>query len=84
MMMNEDELFAIVRRMLMDAARIPEGAIASTVPLEQLGLDSLEVLRLSASFEDQFNIEIETKEIMSIRTVGDIVELLSGKLSATA
>jgi acyl carrier protein len=44
--------------------------------VDDLGLSSLEVIRLVAAFEDEFDIEVPDRVIPTLRTVGDIVEYL--------
>lgn len=80
MTISNAELFATVRRRLAEVAERPEQEITMDLTLDNLGIDSLDVLRLAAQFESELNIEIETKELLSIHTVGDIVERISAKL----
>ncbi|WP_407382527.1 acyl carrier protein [Ruminococcus sp.] len=43
---------------------------------EDLGADSLDVVDLLMSIEDEFEIEIPDEEIENIRTVGDLVSYI--------
>lgn len=45
--------------------------------LEDLGANSLDVVDLIVSFEDEFGIVIPDEEIDKIRTVGDIVNFVN-------
>ena len=40
---------------------------------EDLGADSLDVVDLLMSLEDEFDVEIQDEDIEKIRTVGDLV-----------
>ena len=43
---------------------------------EDLGVDSLDVVDLVMSFEDEFEVEIPDDSIESVKTVGDIVKFI--------
>ena len=51
-----------------------EAAIA-----DDLGADSLDVVDLVMSLEEEFNIEIPDEEVENIKTVGDIVKFIEEK-----
>ena len=40
--------------------------------VDDLGLSSLDVIRMVAAFEDEFDIDVPDRIIPSLRTVGDI------------
>lgn len=44
--------------------------------VKDLGLNSLDVVNLIVTFEDEFGIEISDRTIKNLKTVGDIVECL--------
>lgn len=44
--------------------------------VEDLGADSLDVVELIMSFEDEFGIVLPDEEIAKIKTVGDIVNFI--------
>jgi acyl carrier protein len=44
--------------------------------LEDLGADSLDIIDLIMSFEDEFDIEVPDEEIEGIKTVGDLVKYI--------
>ena len=43
---------------------------------EDLGADSLDIVDLVMSLEDEFDIEVPDEEVESIKTVGDIVRYI--------
>ena len=45
------------------------------------GWDSLSHIIILSSIQDHFHIEFSTKEVVGLRTVGDMVNLVKGKLS---
>ena len=51
-----------------------ESEISLTMDIaEDLGADSLDVVELLMSIEDEFSMEIPDEEIENIKTVGDLV-----------
>lgn len=52
-----------------------EVTLASNI-LEDLGADSLDVVDLVMSIEDEFDIEVPDEEIARIKTVGDVVKFI--------
>ncbi len=48
--------------------------------IEDLGADSLDIVELVMEFEKEFNIDIPDEEAEKLRTVGDAVTYLNGKL----
>ncbi|MBQ6337139.1 MAG: acyl carrier protein [Ruminococcus sp.] len=47
---------------------------------DDLGADSLDVVDLLMSIEDEFEIEIPDEEIENIRTVGDLVNYIESHI----
>ena len=48
--------------------------------VEDLGLDSVGLLTLAVAVEDHFRICLEPEDEEGIRTVGDLVRVVEGKL----
>ena len=48
--------------------------------VEDLGADSLDVVDLVMSLEDEFEIEIPDSDIEGVKTVGDIIGFVEGAL----
>ncbi|MDP4121042.1 MAG: acyl carrier protein [Bacillota bacterium] len=46
---------------------------AETIIQDDLGADSLDIVDLLMSIEDEFDVEIPDEEIENIKTVGDLV-----------
>ncbi len=47
---------------------------------EDLGADSLDVVELVMAFEDEFGIDIPDEDVANLKTVGEAVGYISGKL----
>ena len=47
---------------------------------EDLGADSLAVVELLMSIEDEFEVEIPDEEIENLKTIGDVVEYIQSNM----
>lgn len=52
---------------------------ADTDIRESLGADSLDLVDLAMTIEDEFEVEITDDDIEAIKTVGDLVDFLNSK-----
>ncbi len=59
----------IAEQLGVDAASITE----NDAFIDTLGADSLDIVELIMSFEDEFSLSISDEEAENIRTVGDVV-----------
>jgi acyl carrier protein len=77
-----------VIELLAGKARNKHGPVQMSDLLENLGLESLDMLELTFAIEEKFNIEIPLNaNELNFRTVGDLVgavERLVGKKTASA
>lgn len=53
-----------------------DSVTSETSLIDDLGADSLDLVDLVMSFEDEFGIEMPEDEIENIKTVGDIVKYI--------
>ncbi len=58
-----------------------ESMTAETKIADDLGADSLDLVDLLMSVEDEFGIEIPDEDVESIQTIGDIVDYINNKLN---
>ncbi|MBR5222623.1 MAG: acyl carrier protein [Clostridia bacterium] len=66
-----------IKKILADTLDVSEDEIsADTNIATDLGADSLDVVEILMSIEDEFEIEIPDNEIENIRTVGELVEYI--------
>lgn len=47
-----------------------------------LGFDSLSILDLIYDIQQEFNLDFEAEELVTVQTVGELVDYLHGKLSS--
>ena len=70
-----------VKAILAEQFDVEEDSItAETTIQEELGADSLDVVDLLMSIEDEFEIEVPDEEIENIKTVGHLVEYIEKKV----
>ena len=62
----------IADQLSLDKAKIVE----STVMAEELGADSLDLVEILMSLEDEFGISIPDEEIPNLKTIKDLVDYI--------
>ncbi|MBA7580644.1 acyl carrier protein [Candidatus Atribacteria bacterium 1244-E10-H5-B2] len=62
----------IVKQSGIDESKITENSSF----IDDLGLDSLDIIELIMEFEEEFDLEIPDKEAEKMKTVGDVVKYL--------
>lgn len=75
------DVFERVKKVTVEKLGVkPEEVVETASFTEDLGADSLDVVELVMGFEDEFEIDIPDDEVGAIKTVGDAVSYVSGKL----
>ena len=70
-----------IKVILADQFDVEEDSLKNDTDLQDdLGADSLDVVDLLMSIEDEFEIEIPDEEIENIRTVGDLVNYIEANI----
>lgn len=70
-------VFEKIRKILCEQFELEEDRVTMESNLVgDLGADSLDVIDLAMSIEDEFDIEVPDDEIEKIKTVGDIVRFV--------
>jgi acyl carrier protein len=78
--MNRQEIFEKVKRILIEKLSVNEADIKEDSSLvDDLGVDSLDLVELLMKFEEEFKVEISEEESQKILTVKDIVDFIEGK-----
>ena len=75
--MERTKIAEIVIERLSKASKNKEITLDST--LKELGLDSLDVVDLLMEMEEQFEIEFENEEMLSLKLVSDVVDTIVKK-----
>ena len=58
-----------------DASKIT----AESKVIDDLGADSLDVVEMLMTLEDEFNVTVSDEESVNLKTVGDIAKLIDAK-----
>jgi len=70
-------IFDKVKSIIADQLDVEEDKITQNSNIQDdLGADSLDIVDLVMSFEDEFDIEIPDDQVENIKTVGDIVKYI--------
>ena len=73
-------VFDKVKELIVDQLDVEEDAVKTeSVIIDDLGADSLDVVDLVMSIEEEFDIEIPDEAVEGIKTVGDIVSYIESK-----
>lgn len=72
----------IERYMPVEAASKLKAATDDTRLIEDLGIDSLTMLEIVLSIEEALGVRIENEELREIRTLGEVKDFISRKISA--
>jgi acyl carrier protein len=73
-------VFAKVKAILVDQLDVEDEIVTmESVISDDLGADSLDVVDMVMSLEEEFDIEIPDEEIENMKTVGDVVRFIESK-----
>ena len=74
-------VFDKVKKIIVDQLDVGEDKVTEAASItDDLGADSLDVVDLVMSFEEEFDIEIPDDQVEKIKTVGDIVKFIEEKV----
>lgn len=73
-------VFEKVRGIIVDQLDVEEDAVTMEASIiDDLGADSLDVVDLVMSLEEEFDVEIPDEEVENIKTIGDIVKYIEDR-----
>lgn len=70
------DVFAKVRGLITEQLGVEESEVAIETSFEELDADSLDIVELVMSLEEEFTLEISDEEVENIKTVGDVVRYI--------
>jgi acyl carrier protein len=80
--MDKEEVRTRVKRVIAKVLKIEESDISDNANFSfDLGASSMQSLQMVASFEEEFNIEMDEDKSLEVQTVADAVEFISTYLS---
>ena len=75
--MNEQEIFEKVKVIVVEQLGVEEEKVTKEATfVDDLAADSLDIVELVLSIEEEFDIEIDDSEAEKIVTIGDVVEYI--------
>lgn len=82
-----DDVRATVQRLILEnlsPSPNPEQIVDTARLIDDLNADSFDTIELTIATEDEFSIEITDAEAEGLKTVGDVIELVSQKMAVPA
>ena len=74
-------IFDKVKEILVDQLDVEEEKVTMEASIvDDLGADSLDLVDLVMSLEEEFDVEIPDEQVENIKTVGDIVKYIEDKV----
>ena len=74
-------MYEKVCEILLNYVEEPEGGLTpETRFIDDLAMNSLDIMTMVGDLEDEFNITIETPELRNLFTIRDLVKFLEGKV----
>lgn len=67
-----------VKEIVAEGLGVSADELTEATTFESLGADSLDLMDMVMSFEDTFEVEIDTEEIGNLKTIGDVVTYIEG------
>lgn len=72
-----------VKKVMLNVVDVAESDLVPEAKLRSdLGATSVEVVEIVAGLENEFDIEITDEEVQEIRTYGQIVDFVKGKVAS--
>lgn len=82
--MTRDQLAERVTSIVASRLKVWPDAVKPDATLSDLGADSISRLDIVMDLEDAFSVEITDDEAENLKRVGQLVDLVGGKLAVTA
>jgi acyl carrier protein len=79
--MSREELIKRVKEIIAQEAKISLNGVQLETRLEDINIDSLDMIEVALALEKSFNITIVTTELLQFETFGDVIAELERKLS---
>ncbi len=75
--MERDEIFEKLKKVITDILDIEEEKISfESKFLEDFGADSLDIVEMVMSIEEEFNIEIPDEDVEKVLSVNDVINYI--------
>lgn len=79
--MDRQELRRTLTELLEETTGEPRTEVGEEMDLQDgLGLDSVDIFSLIVEIQNKFHVKIASEELVSVSTVGDLLDVLQAKL----
>jgi acyl carrier protein len=75
-----ENLKSEIAAIISEVAEVSAERIDEHTPMAELGVDSLDALRIIAAIEKKYQIEVPEEDISGVRTVSDIIGLVAASV----
>lgn len=67
-----------VKEIVAEGLGVDAADLTADTTFESLGADSLDLMEMVMSFEEEFKVEIDTDSVSELKTVGSVVTYIEG------
>lgn len=67
-----------VKEIVAEGLGVEAAELTAETTFESLGADSLDLMEMVMSFEDAFEVEIDTESVSDLTTIGSVVTYIEG------
>lgn len=67
-----------VKEIVAEGLGVEAAELTAETTFESLGADSLDLMEMVMSFEEAFEVEIETESVSDLTTIGSVVTYIEG------
>ena len=83
--MDRQELRRVLTELVEETTGEARPEVDEALDLQEgLGLDSVDIFSLIVEIQNKFRVKIASEELVSVSTVGDLLDVLQVKIAATA
>lgn len=68
-----------IKKILAEQLDIDENSITETTTIEDLGVDSLDLVETIMNIEEEFGIEVDDNDVENLKTIGDFIKYINSK-----
>ena len=80
--MTNEEIFQTVSRLMCEQLNIEESSVSMETSFEEVEADSVDMVELVMGIEEAFDMdEIADSDLEGMKTVGDLVGYIAGKVN---
>lgn len=74
------DIFEKVKEMIVEQLGVDEVDVKKETAFKDLNADSLDIVELVMTMEEEFDLEISDEQVEKIKTVGDVIQYLEANV----